>query len=116
VRENGSVNAVEKGKPAANTTIAETYDAKTDCRCPQKHRHDRNGQMSSRHSKVHRMQINHLVDRRQNHCRQGRVVLSSSDRRAPHPFMQATYLGEQSLNLVASFATEQCDPVGRILL
>ena len=61
------------------------------------------------------MQIDDLVDRRQNHSHQWRVVLSGLDRRSPHSFVQAVYLGEQRLNLIASFATQQRDPVGGVL-
>src|SRR5215469_11441726 len=44
------------------------------------------------------------------------IALSGFDRRLPHSCMQAPYLGEQNLDLVASLATEQCDPVGGVLL
>src|SRR5262245_5605910 len=71
--------------------------------------------MSSRHSEVCRMQINDLVDRWQNHRHQWRVVLSSIDRRFPHSFVQATYLGEQGLNLIALLATQQLNSVGGVL-
>ena len=40
--------AAESEEAAADTTIAKTNDAKTDCRRAQKHRHDRNGEMSPR--------------------------------------------------------------------
>jgi len=72
-------------------------------------------QMSSRRSQVRRMQIDDLVDRRQNYRHQWRIVLRGFDRRPPHSFVQATYLGEQGLNLLASFATQQLDPVGGVL-
>jgi hypothetical protein len=70
--------------------------------------------MSYRHSEVHRMQIDDLVDRPENQGHQRCVILSGLDRRPPHPFVQATYLGEQRLNLIAFFATQQRDPVGGI--
>jgi hypothetical protein len=79
-RQNGSINGVEYRKPAAHATIAVSDHTNADCRRPQKLRHDRNRQMSSCHSKVRRMQINDLVDRRQNHSHQWRVVLSGLDR------------------------------------
>ena len=99
----------------AHTTIAEANHANADCRRPQKHRHDRNGQMSFRQSEVRRVQIDDLVNRRQNYRHQWRVVLSGLDRRSPHPFVKAPYLGKQRFNLIASFATQQCDPVGGVL-
>src|ERR1700746_553504 len=61
------------------------------------------------------MEIDDLVDRRQNYRHQWRVVLSGLDRRPPHSFVQTTYLGEQRLNLLASFATQQDYPVGCVL-
>src|SRR5215467_866299 len=45
----------------------------------------------------------------------GALPLSGFDRRSPHSFVQTTYLGEQSVNLVSFFATQQRDPVGGIL-
>ena len=114
--KNDFVNGVEHRKSAANTTIAEAYYTNPDCRRPHKHRHDWNGQMSSRHRKVRRMQIDDLVDRRQNYRHQWRIVFSSIDRRPPHFSVQAPYLREQGLDLVASFTAEQFDPVGVVLL
>ena len=61
------------------------------------------------------MQIDHVVDWRQNYRHQWRVALSGFDRRPPHWFVQATYFGEQRFNLLASFATQQRDPIGGIL-
>ena len=71
--------------------------------------------MSSCHSEVHRMQIDHLVDWRQNYRHQWRIALSGFDRRSPHSLVQAIYLGEQSVNFVSSFATQQRGAVGGIL-
>ena len=93
-RKNDSVNRVKQRKPAACTTVSEAQQANADCGSPQKRRHDRNGQMSSRHSEVGRMQIDDLVERRQNYLHQFRIALSAFDRRPPHSFMQAAYLGE----------------------
>jgi len=60
------------------------------------------------------MQIDDLVDRRQNYRHQWRIVLSGLDRWSPHSLVQDTYLGEQGFNLIASFATQQLDTVGGV--
>src|SRR6516225_5923511 len=59
-RKNGSVNGVEQRKPAASTAIAEAQNTNADCCRSQKRSHDRNGQMSPRHSEVRQMQIDDL--------------------------------------------------------
>ena len=51
------------------------------------------------------MQIDDLVDRRQDDLHQFRILLRALHRRLPHPLVQGTYFGEQGLDLIAPLAT-----------
>ena len=113
-RKDDAIDGVEQAEPAAHTTIAEPCQA--DCRRRQKHRHDRPGQMSSRHGEVRRC----VECRSMTTLTGGRttIVIGAS---SCVPLIAASHIRsrrpatKQGLDLVAFFATRQLDPVGGVL-